>query len=301
MKVKKFYKFPFVIALLSLSCSSMTSASGKYAFADMSGGAGSCSLGVTPFPISFKYDQGGGDLVYMHFNMFYVHDDVQGMDDYFDFYTNGENSGGEFDFWPSTPAMGKGNDNPQCTDTDLNENGQIDDNPPGYTEKCVTGVDSSNRQSYINKGVSDYSRILNMYPASGELKVVTDIVPTNGSRYKMLLDVRKIKYLRVEVFTPYTGSVAMHKGYVEPVYFEYIKDSNNWLKLTDSYGSTTQYITKEQLKGMLPDRINLNLLSDIRVKLDSYNGSTNFSSKVPNLEFVSLTPEQQLRVPDSCK
>lgn len=298
MKLYKFKKVTAIILMLTGALSTIASAaSGKYGFSS-SGGTSSCSFAETPFPLSFKYTQGGSSEVFMYFNIFYVHDDVSGMADYVDFYTS--SVAGQI-YWPTTPIFAKGLDTPLCTMDDLNNNGKYDDKDGAYSERCSTYVTGSgNKDAYINKGVSDYDRVKGMYPGAGELKIAADIAPTNDARYKMLIDVRKIKYLRIEVFTPYTGTVAMHKGYVEPAYFEYTKDGNNWLKRT-AYGTTASYISPEQYKEMLPERINLNLLSDIQVDLDSYGGSTNFSSKVPNISFVALSSDQQSQLPDSCK
>lgn len=264
-------RFCFFVGVLSLFFLKGAIATGKYGFSASDIG-NSCGLANTLFPLSFKYNQGDGKLVNMKFNVFYVHNGVDGMDDYVDFYTSTE---GGVAYWPTAPVLAKGKDKPLCTGT----------------QECVTPGKGG-----INKGVSDYTRLAQQYPADGQLKIIADIAPTDGSRYKYLIDTRKLKLLRVEVFTPYTDNTPMHVGYVEPAYFEYVSDGGNTMKLTSS-GTTAPNYTST-FTSSLPQEINLNLLSDIQIDL---TGGSNFSDKRPQVKFVDLNPTLMNKVPAACK
>lgn len=313
---KKFKNILVTALLFTLPFCAQLNAAGKYGFAEGSGfGGSSCGLAQSFMPISFKYDRGrGGSQTHLYFNIFYVPDNIDGMSNYADFYTSNYDEDPNDDkygqmYWPEAPAiLTKGKDTALCTMENLGgSDREYDDHTydGGYSEKCVYGLTHANRGQYINKGVSDYDRIIGMYP---DVKIVADVAPDNANRYKTLLDVRKLKFFRVEVFTPYTGSAAMHRYNDEPLYFEYTKGNDNWL-VRSAYGSTAKddqnyandaaKISDADLQKMLPEKINLNLLTDIQIDLDTSLG-VNPADLKPIVRFVDITPEQKARVPQSC-
>ncbi|AGB76592.1 hypothetical protein D782_0529 [Enterobacteriaceae bacterium strain FGI 57] len=265
---------------------------GKYGFSssDDSNVAG-CTFAQTPLPISFTRDD-DHTAAEVKFNVFYVKDGVAGMNDYIDFYTSladhqSAKSTTEEDtqFWPETPYMLKGRDTPVCDEV----------------EECYTDLNHPGVGGY-DMGRSRYDTFKNKY-TKDELKIAGDIVPPNNGRaYRQYIDVRKIKFLRVEVFTPYTGTDSVHMGYTEPVYFEYNRKpgTNNTLALT-SYGSTSSKdkIKPEDLAAMFPKEINTNLIRYIYVYINSLSPSA-YQGKIPNVIFYMLSPEQQARLPKIC-
>lgn len=287
MKVKRLKEI-FIVLLLSqlTGISASHAVDGKYGFA--SGDMAGCTFSQTPLPISFTRDDDHTNST-VQYNVFYVRDGVKGMDDYIDFYTTlgdheSPKSTTEEDaqFWPQTPYMFKGRDKPICT----------------ADKECYS--DNDTKGGY-DKGRSKYDIFKNDYTAD-ELKIAADVAPTSGRAYRQYFDVRKLKFLRVEVFTPYLRNDAntLHVGYTEPLFFEYhkISGSSNTLALT-SYG-TTSNTTMDELKSMLPSEINLNLVRYIYVYINSLSNSA-FQGKVPVVAFNMLTTDQQSRLPEACR
>lgn len=264
---------------------------GKYGFSssDDSNVAG-CTFAQTPLPISFTRDDDHTAAV-VKFNVFYVKDGVVGMNDYIDFYTTladhvpaANTTEEDTQFWPDTPYMLKGRDNPVCAGV----------------EECYIDLSHPGMGGY-DMGRSRYDTFKNKY-TKDELKIAADIAPTSGRAYRQYIDVRKIKFLRVEVFTPNKSTDSVHMGYTEPLYFEYNRKpgTNNTLALT-SYGTTASKdkIKPEDLAAMLPKEVNTNLIRYIYVYINSLSPSA-YQGKIPKVIFYMLSPEQQARLPKIC-
>lgn len=278
-----------VILLTTFLCGNAYAVKGKYGFSP-SGDSTGCAFGQTPLPISVTRDD-DHTAAEVKFNIFYVKDGVTGMGDYADFYTSlGDHESAknqteaDSQFWPETPYMLKGKDKPLCTGV---EECYIDLSHPG-----VGGYDM---------GRSRYDTFKDKY-TKDELKIAADIAPTSARAYRQYIDVRKIKFLRVEVFTPNKSTDSVHMGYTEPLYFEYNRKpgTNNTLALT-SYGTTASKdkIKPEDLAAMLPKEVNTNLIRYIYVYINSLTQSA-YQGKIPKVEFNMASDEQKARLPDIC-
>lgn len=150
-------------------------------------------------------------------------------------------------------------------------------------------------------GRSRYDTFKDKY-TKDELKIAADTVSDSGRAYRQYIDVRKIKFLRVEVFTPNRSTDSVHMGYTEPLYFEYNRKpgTNNTLALT-SYGTTASKdkIKPEDLAAMLPKEVNTNLIRYIYVYINSLTQSA-YQGKIPTVKFNMVSDEQKARLPGIC-
>lgn len=290
MKKRSYSTILSALALLSLSGGEVNATQGKYGFATAGALAG-CTFAQTPLPISFTRDDDHTEAE-VKYNLFYVRDGVTGMSDYKDFYTTlpdhtsaKDSTEEDIQFWPETPYMLKGSDTPICVGE----------------EDCYTPGLNPPNQGY-DSGRSRYDTFVNKY-SKEELKIAADIAPSSGRAYRQYIDVRRIKFLRVEVFTPYTGTTPIHMGYTEPLYFEYNKvpGTYNTLALT-SYGTTASNdkIKPEDLAAMFPKEINTNYLRYIYVYINSLSNSA-YQGKIPKVIFYQISDDQAARLPEACR
>lgn len=266
---------------------------GKYGFSP-SGDSNvtGCTFDQTPLPIRVTRDHDTTNAV-VKFNIFYVKDGITGMNDYIDFYTSladhvpAKNTAEEDEqFWPDTPYMLKGRDKPVCAGV---EECYIDLSHPG-----VGGYDM---------GRSRYDTFKDKYTKE-ELKIAGDIASDSGRAYRQYIDVRKIKFLRVEVFTPNKSTDSIHMGYTEPLYFEYSKvaGTNRTLALT-SYGTTSpkdKIPPDEDLAIKLPKEINTNEIYYINVYINSLTQSA-YQGKIPQVDFFMLSGSQLNKLSANCR
>ncbi|MEB4676971.1 hypothetical protein MXL54_19635 [Enterobacteriaceae bacterium G50] len=253
--------------LMLLAFSSASSADGKYGFAP--GGISQCSMWTLLFPISFQIPN---DDIPVKFNVIYVEGDgIKGMDEYYDFYKTpyGQSA------WPVNPVTSTGDDTPVCTK--VNECYNYGPGGVGY-------------------GQSDYNNIHAKY--GDATKVMTNVPNADTSLTWFYIPVRKLKLLRVELFTPYTGTVAVHQGYVEPVSFEYTATGNSdELRLTDmkSTADNSSFI-------ILPTTFRPTHTLDIQVWLTK-TGDTAYQGLTPqaHIDQIQSNDARLQQIPENCK
>lgn len=253
-----------LVAAAMLFCTADSLAGGTYGFGNSKG----CDLWRLPFPISLQ--QPGNERQDYDVNLIWIDDDsVSGMDKYYDFYQdhNGRSS------WPSSPIGAIGGSKPYCT---------------GSTE-CVTSGHGS-----VGKGISAYDNLVNEF--SKDAVNVYKFRPNGAGNLTWLyLPTHKVKLLRIEVFTPYTGYVGSLVGYEEPIYFEYRATGNGSEMKLKEWGSTAD----KQNYIDLPETFDPVLVSDIQVWFTRYGRYD--PAIYPKTAIHSLSDEQIARVPGSCK
>ncbi len=249
-------------ALLTSSGSLATSAT--YGFG---GGAGACSFWNMLLPITIQ--QPNDEPAEYQFNVMWVADDgVTGMDEYYDFFTTPYGQDG----WPAGVAVGT--DTPFCI---------------GDTECVTPGI------GYVGGGISAYKTLLQEF--GDKLKVESGQPWGDGRLYWIYLPVRKLKMLRIEVFNPYQGGVGVHKGFVEPISFEYRPSGNGKSQLKKVDQKST---AKNQSFISLPDLFDPVKTSDIQVWFQRTDKALALQGITPKAHIDPLTAEQQKRIPAGC-
>ncbi|HHK9551815.1 hypothetical protein VB265_13170 [Enterobacter sichuanensis] len=276
----KWYK-PLLLAALTLSSLTAQSAE-KYGF---SAGIRPCPLWSTFFPISFMVP--GDNLTESYvkpiFNVIYISDsNLKTMDDFFDIYNiNGSN------IWPSNswPYVGNGRDKAVC---------QNDGD-------CVT-----KGYGQVGRGISAYKKIKTEFPGE-TVKVMSSTAYGDGDITWFELATRKLKLLRVEYFTPYTGDGNLplvlrnsdNEKYTEPLFFEYRATGNGDEMKLEETGGTAYGVNYDNLN--LPVYIKLTRLSAIHVQLHKKSSNNNPWQRIyPSVGMVSFTDKLTALVPASC-
>ncbi|MBE3514034.1 hypothetical protein [Enterobacter cloacae complex sp. I2] len=261
----------FVTVLLSL-VSANVAAEQKFGFGTRQG---SCSLWLMPFPISLKRSYYNVPGWKYDFNVIWIDDTGnKGLDNYVDLYTSAGNS-----TW--IKDILNGSDKPICTKTD--------------GSGCVQA-----KFAAVGHGVSAYDQIKKEY-SGDKVKVFSGSMDENGDYYWIYyLPVRKVKLLRVEIFTPFTGGKEIDES-VEPLFFEYRKTgAGDELHLTSS-GSTAP----KNSGIVLPDTISLTkTISEINVWVeDPYvsEAPNAWDNVKPGTSFISTSAAQVAAIPEACQ
>lgn len=261
-----------LVTMLLSMVSANVAAEQKFGFGTRQG---SCSLWLMPFPISlqrmyynvtnWKYD----------FNVIWIDDTGnKGLDSYVDFYSSSGKS-----TW--IKDILNGSDTPICTKTD--------------GSGCVEP-----KYAAVGHGVSAYDQIKKEY-SGDKVKVFSGSIVENGDFYGIYyLPVRKVKLLRVEIFTPFTDGRDIDMS-VEPLFFEYRKTgAGDELHLTSS-GSTTP----RNSGIVLPDTISLTkTTSEIHVWVEDptvAEAPYAWNNVKPGTSFISMSAAQVAAIPEACQ
>lgn len=255
----------FIIATV-LCVSTNALAQSTYGFGSAKG---QCSFWTMLFPISLQ--QPDDEPMDYKVNIFWIGaDSIVGMDNYYDFYETPYNQLA----WPSGAAAGTST--PVCT---------------GQAECVTAGIGS------VGRGISAYDSIKQEFP-NETVKVYSGKPDGSGKLTWVYLPVRKMKLLRIEVFTPYTDKVAAHVGFVEPLWFEYrATGSGSQLKLK-GWGSTTA--KEHQGEIVLPDTFDPVTTIDIQVWFGRWDSAA-YQGVTPKAHIDPASSAQIDRIPASCK
>lgn len=270
MKVNYIKPLLILSYIIMLGISLDANASSKYGFAFS---IKPCPLWTTFFPLSFQVpDDKGTRNASPQFNIIYISGDtVKHMDDYYDLYLPGN-----VRVWPERPFLINGKDTAICLSS-----GQ-----------CVTSGYGS-----VGKGISAYNNIVAEFP-DDKVKVLSDSAYGNGDITWIFLPLRKLKLLRIEYFTPYTGRESIHFGYVEPLFFEYRSTGNGDEMQLKSKGGTARGGDYSRVK--LPEKIKFTSLSAIQIWLEREGGAA-YQDLLPAAATVNFTQQQLALVPENCQ
>lgn len=261
--------------LVLLASSEAVFGAQKYGF---SSGVKACALWDTFFPISFKIPN---DLLTVNysqpmFNIIYVADgNIKHMDDFYDLYRVRSE-----DVWPTSPDLANGRSNAICQN-----NGDC-------VPLAVGGV---------GKGVSAYNDILgDEFVRNDTIKVMSNSPYSDGTISWLFLPTRKLKLLRIELFTPYKTSVNNFAVASEPLFFEYRATGNgDEMKLTEKGGTSVGGNINDV---MLPSKLKLTTLSAIQIWLyRGGNSSEAYAGLLPAAQVISFTSGQMKLIPENCR
>lgn len=270
MKVNYRNAWAILFCIVMLGMSLDVGASSKYGLAFS---IKPCPLWQIFFPLSFQVpDDKETRNASPQFNIIYIAGDtVKHMDDYYDLYLPGN-----VRVWPQSPFLLNGKDTAICLSS-----GQ-----------CVTSGYGS-----VGKGISAYNNILAEFP-DDKVKVLSSSAYGDGDITWFFLPLRKLKLLRIEYFTPYTGRESVHFGYVEPLFFEYRATGNGDEMQLKGKGGTARGGDYSRVK--LPDKIKLTALSAIQIWLER-EGDAAYQDLLPAAHTVNFTQQQLALVPANCQ
>lgn len=235
------------------------------------GFAAKCRLWSELLPVSFQHDPKDNEP--HTYNVIWINGEgISGLDaDYSLFQLNNGVS--------NFPAnVGSGRDTPQCT-------------------KTYNGCAYEDWGS-VGKGISGYDSLKSEFP-SETVKVASGSLPQyDGSLQWIYIPVRKLKVLRIELFTPWVSGAthAASKSYNQPLYFEYRATGNGSELKLKSWGSTSDITSAVGL----PDVFNPVDVVGIQAWTDEHNNH-DWSGLDPGAGVVYLTEEQKKSVPGSCR
>ena len=257
------------LLLLIISASPAISAN-KYGFVS---DIRRCSLWDTFFPLSSQVPNDKATRnADPRFNIFYITGTrVKHMDDYTDLYYPGG-----VRVWPQSPYLTPGQNTAICQNAG----------------ECVTPGRGS-----VGKGISAYNNLKSEFP-NDTIKVGTGSAYDDGDITWGFLATRKLKLLRSEYFTPYTGTDSVHVGYVEPLYFEYRETGNGDEMQLVAMGGTARNGDFSRVK--LPQKIKLTALSAIQIWLVR-EGDGAYQDLLPAAGVVYFTSSQMALIPENCR
>jgi len=233
-----------------------------------------CTFDTMLFPISFQHSSDSDDLMDFYYNIIWIDGtNNQGIDSYYNFFIppyNNQNG------WPA--GVGSGKDTPKCT---------------GTTPSTAC---ANTKYAKKNHGVSAYDFLKSEF-GENSLKVMSGKITATGNSLNWLyLPVRRVKLLRIEVFTPpEIRTISTTDFSPEPLYFEYRGDGELTLKES---GTTTHYANKNMPSVYLPQTFSPVLSQDIQIwfgNIESYN------EVEPRAHIDPLTSSMLNQIPAGCK